>query len=334
MMNEDPWSDLPLPNSVAALSARRVDADLSWNFFWARDVDRRCLLILNHERDSSPRLRLPKLKEIDVLMVHDEDGQQQTLSLKLMDSEHRDLFYRLCMDIIEATANANSEKEAVQLALSRTWRWHHLLRGGGEGRLSPEEQKGLIGELFVLERFLLPQLPPADSLSAWGGPHGNPKDFEIGRTAIEAKARHGAARPFITISSEYQLDENGVDTLFLYVAELDRVPVDADTGFTLTDVADRVGQGMRIIDEGAMDLFDSLLISAGFEWSDDYSSWHWIEGPTRIYGVNSDFPRITSQNVTAGVENVRYSISLVECEPFLVDESALVGAIRRELHGN
>ena len=334
MMNEDPWSDIPLPNTVAALSARRVDADLRWDFFWARDVDRRCLLILNHERDSSPRLRLPKIKEIDVLMVHDEDSQQQTLSLKLMDSGHRDLFYRLCMDIIEATANANSEEEAVQLALSRTWRWHHLLRGGGEGHLSPEEQKGLIGELFVLEQFLLPQLPPADSLSAWGGPHGNPKDFEIGRTAIEAKARRGAARPSITISSEYQLDDNGVDTLFLHVAELDRVPVDADTGFTLTDVADRVGQTMRIIDEGAMELFDSLLISAGFDWSDDYSSWRWIEGPSRIYCVISEFPRITLQNVKAGVVDVRYSISLVECEPFLVDSSALVDAIRRQLHGD
>ena len=138
MMNEDPWSDIPLPNSVAALSARRVNADLSWDFFWARDVDRRCLLVLNHASDSSPSQRLPKLKEIDVSMVHDEDGPQRTLSLKLMDSSHKDLFYRLCIDIIQATSNANSEKEAVQLALSRTWRWHHLLRGGGEDRLSPE----------------------------------------------------------------------------------------------------------------------------------------------------------------------------------------------------
>ena len=332
-MNDDPWEDLPLPNSVAALSARRVDADLQWDFFWARDVDRRCLLVLNHSSDSSPSRRLPKLKEIDVSMVHHEDDKRQTLSLKLIESGHRDLFYRLCLDIIQATATANSEREAVQLALSRTWRWHHLLRGGG-GLLSPEEQKGLIGELLVLERYLLPQLPPVDSLSAWGGPHGNPKDFEIGRTAIEAKARRGAARPFITISSEYQLDQEGVEALFLHIAELDQTPVDADTGFTLTDAADRVGQAMRVIDEGAVDLYDSLLTSAGFDWGDDYSSWRWIEGPSRIYGVNSDFPRITQQNLKTGVVDVRYSISLNECQSFLVNENVLVEAIRRELHGD
>lgn len=62
-------------------------------------------------------------------------------------------------------------------------------------RLSAEEQKGLIGELLVLERYLIPLFGPADATSAWVGPTGSPKDFECGRTAIEAKARRGAA-PF------------------------------------------------------------------------------------------------------------------------------------------
>jgi len=48
----------------------------------------------------------------------------------------------LCRDIVECTARAKSEREAVALTLARTWRWHHLLRGGdtvtaGRPRVKP-----------------------------------------------------------------------------------------------------------------------------------------------------------------------------------------------------
>ena len=81
----------------------------------------------------------------------------------------------------------------MSAALSRTWRWHHLLRGGRGTLLSPEEQKGLLGELFVLERLLLPRMDASSAVTAWRGPLGAPKDFEAARVAIEAKARRGGA---------------------------------------------------------------------------------------------------------------------------------------------
>ena len=70
----------------------------------------------------------------------------------------------------------------MSAALSRTWRWHHLLRGGRGTLLSPEEQKGLLGELFVLERLLLPRMDASSAVTAWRGPLGAPKDFEIAKS--------------------------------------------------------------------------------------------------------------------------------------------------------
>lgn len=332
MMSDDPWSDLAVPNASDAINAKRVDPALRWGFFWARGVDRKCLLVLRHPAAASPRGRLPRLKGIEVTLTDADHGSERMLVLRLMDSAQRDIFYRLCRDIIASSGNAASEKEAVETTLARTWRWHHLLRGGGDGRLSPEEQKGMIGELFVLETFLLPHLPAIDAVQSWRGPLGAPKDFEIGRICIEAKARRGASTPYVAISSEYQLDDSGTDSLFLYVAELDRAPSDSDDGFSITAVAVRVRDAVAHGDNAAIDVFETAISASGFRWEDDYSADLWIAGPSRIYAAAGDFPRIVARSVAGGVSNVKYSISLPECEPFLVPPGAVEDALKRGRH--
>ena len=52
---------------------------------------------------------------------------------------------------------------------------------------------------------------------------------------IEAKARRGPAKPFVTISSEYQLDTEGTEALFLHVVELDRAPRESHEGIHSDD---------------------------------------------------------------------------------------------------
>ena len=151
-----------------------VDANLPWDFFWARGLDGRVLLTLSHATGSAPTTTLPRLRDIEVTLSPPDD-------FKLLDSNQRDIFQTLCRDIISAAAQVESEAEAVSAALMRTWRWHHLLRGGRGTLLSPEEQRGLLGELFVLERLLLPRIDASSAVTAWRGPLGAPKDFEIAR---------------------------------------------------------------------------------------------------------------------------------------------------------
>lgn len=332
-MTDDPWNDLTPPSNADALNARRVDADMPWGFFWARGIDRRCLLLLRHAEDASPKVRLPRLKGIETTLTDSDGDHNRTLALRLLDTAQRDIFHRLCLDIMASAAGAANETEAVAIALARTWRWHHLLRGGGDGRLSSEEQKGLIGELLVLDRMLC-NLSAHDAVSAWRGPLGAPKDFEIGRICIEAKARRGAATPYIAISSEHQLDTTGVDALFLHVAELDQAQSDSPGGFTLSEIARRLHSMIRNADQLAADLFESLLFAAGFDWEDDYSDVKWVRGPDRLYRVGDGFPCVTPASFPGGVLNVRYSVSLFECEPFRVPLDALTNTLAGDFHGD
>ena len=327
MMGNDPWEEIDTPSIADSVAARRVDANLPWDFFWARGVDGRVLLTLRHSAASAPTAQLPRLRDIEVTLAPPDESDTQLLAFKLLDSNQRDIFQTLCEDIISAATQSESESGAVSAALSRTWRWHHLLRGGRGSLLSPEEQKGLLGELLVLERLLLPRMDASSAVTAWRGPLGASKDFEVARVAIEAKTRRGGATPSLSITSEGQLDESGVDSLLLHVVELDEAPVEGSQGVTLHDVAERIRGQIRSLDPGSTGILETRLSAAGYRMEDDYSSHRWLEGATRIYQVSSDFPRIISGEIRSGVSNVRYSVSLAECEPFTVPVTALDEAL-------
>ncbi|MNQ28559.1 hypothetical protein D3C85_418530 [compost metagenome] len=323
MTTDDPWKELTAPTASAAINGKRVNAELPWDFFWARGTDRRHLLVLHHQQSASPNVKLPTLRGIETVITDADPDGRRSLILKLLDSAQRDLFYTLCLDIIATAGQAPTEAEAVNLSLTRTWRWHHMLRGGGDGRLSPEEQKGLAGEMVVLETLLLPRLSPYDAVMAWRGPLGSPKDFEIGGVCIEAKARRGAAKPYVAISSEYQLDATGSDVLFLHVANVDTAIVESADAFTLPEMARRVHSTIASGDMLAADLFERLIIASGLDWDADYSSDRMQIGTTAFYRVNAGFPAITPAVLSAGVRDVRYVIALPDCAAYLVTEQAL-----------
>lgn len=325
--SEDPWAELAPPRARDTLSARRVAEANMWDFFWGLDRDANCLLLLRFEGASAPSGRLPRLRGVEVL-VSNMDDDRPALLLRLLDHTLRDLFFRLCVDIIESTSRASSEREAVATALGRTWRWHHLLRGGGGGLLSQDEQKGLLGELFVLERYFVPALAPDVAVRAWRGPLGEAQDFVIGRTAIESKA-HGRNASSVWINSEFQLDDASLDALFLHLSAFDLAELDADDGFSLTDVVQRIRPRLQA-DIRALERYNALLAAAGFSDDDDYSEVRWIGGERSLYRVGPSFPRITAPRLPGGISDVRYTLSLVECAEFLDTPAALEQVLQRQ----
>ena len=330
--NVDPWKNIESPTASDAFKAHRVDKNGTWDFWWAVGIDRHRYLLLTHSSDATPSIVLPKMKGIETALAIDSGNEaKSTLSFKLVDTAQSDIFHRLCLDIISSCGNAKTEKESVSIAISRAWRWHHLLRGGRDGLLSPEEQKGLIGELRILESFLIPLFASAAALQAWGGPTGTPIDFEINRIGIESKARRGGSARFVSISSEFQLDDDGLDALFLNVAEVDRAEKEAVGSFTLTTAVENVRA--QLSDDALID-FEGKLSAVGFSWGDSYDDYWWIEGASHIYAVVDEFPKIAPDSITSGVSGVRYSISLPDCKPFLTSIDSVTEMLRSSIHAN
>ena len=330
---DDPWSEIGIPETIKTFTTRRVDVDLKWDFHWARSFDRKYLLLLQHDSKSNVDTPPPHLRGLEVRFTGESESNKRMLVFRLLDSSQRDIFHQLCINIIASTQNAKSEREALYLALMRTWRWHFLLRSGKNSFLSPEQQKGLIGELLLLEEHLFPSLPILDAVEAWQGPLEASKDFAIGRLCIEAKTRRGTATPHIVVSSEHQLDSEGLDLLFLHVLEIDSTTSDSTVGFSLTDVVCRVHSKILEKSNEAIDAFEMRLAAAGYCREDDYSNSQWVQGKGLLYQVTEEFPRIVTGGLNSGVAKVRYSVSLSECEPFLSTSNDLKHALSEMRNG-
>ena len=328
-MSENPWLAIEPPSVADSFRARRVDARLAWNFFWARDADSKVLLTLRHADDAAPTMPLPRLRGIDVALPPSDSNGERILAIRLLDSSQQDIFFTLCQDIVSAATREESEAEAVSISLMRTWRWHRLLQGKGNDRLSPREQKGLIGELLALEGHLLPKIGSSVAVSAWLGPLGSSKDFEIARLAVEVKARRGGAEPYVAITSEHQLDDSGIDALFLYVVDLDEAPQDSENSLTVQSVAERIRDRILAEDPIAAGVFETRLLAAGLNPEDDYSDYRWLEGDNRFYAVSGKFPRIVARDIRSGVSRVRYSIALADCQPFATTSERLAKALEK-----
>ncbi len=333
MARTDHWSSLDPPIGVSSISARRIPeiGTSDWGLYWALDGQGQCLLILQHRAEQPRSRRLPRLRGLLVETQPVEDAPGQRLIIRLRDRDQRAVFHRFCSDIVEATQVSRSGAEAVELFLGRTWRWRRLLRSGSDGRLSREEQRGLVGELCFLERHLIPAIGPVGAIDAWTGPDDAPKDFQIGWTSVEAKSR-SPHTPFIRISSADQLDASATTRLFLYVLEVSGAPGDS-AAVTVTDVASRVREAIAALDASAVVQFEERLNESGLDWNDDYSDNLMLIGGESAYEVAEGFPRITPAATLPGVEDVTYSVVLSRCEDFLVDVTAMIQAMVGEPDG-
>ena len=307
--NDTPWSGL----EAGRTDTRRVDATARWSWFWAVMPRADVALVLQLGDLPKPAPDLPKLKNLEIRFQTLPGGP--ILYIRLKDRAQLELFETLCRDVMAASALAQTEAEALERAIGRTFRWHYLLRGGKSEALTEEAQKGLIGEIEVL-RLLIGAIGAKPALSAWTGPSGAPKDFELKADCIEVKARRGASQPFVKITSEHQLADVPDRRLWLAVLAVDKVQ--RPHGRTLTEQVDEVKALLEATEPSAIMGWDMRLADAGYDALHDYSAWRWIVSAPEFHTVAEGFPRVAAP-VPLGVTGITYSLALSACAPWKTD---------------
>lgn len=310
-MQPDPWSEIG--KAGGSFTLRRVDASHPADFFWGRDGDGSCALVLVVGADTKVEETRPVLNGIKIIEAPDQDGNHAFV-LVLKRDDDRELFRHLCDDIVAACRDKVGDRAFLTSTIRRAWKWHSLLRGGAKQRLGPEEQQGLIGELLFLER-LASELTPKAALDAWRGPLDEPKDFAFSDRAVEVKARH-MGKDAVKISSESQLQV--VDGQHLFLAVFGLAPATADTpeAVCLDSLVGRVRTAMTAVDPSAGESFDARLLSAGYASDQDYTDTWWIPTTTAAYSVRGEFPRLEANLLPVGVNSVTYWLALDRCTAF------------------
>lgn len=312
----NPWSLINQP--AQDLSARRVDAAHPYDMFWAKDQLGHYLFIFefSKEQEEVRHLDLPDLAGIKTQYIPAAPSlSRNQFTLILNNSQDWELFYSLCSDLVGATRQAPSPKVALQIILRRLARWHEFLKAGRGGLLSEEKIKGLLGELLFLKKHLAPAFGLGNAVKFWQGPEGAPQDFAVGECAIEVKCHSGGTRPYVRISSEFQLC-NHLPELYLFVVTLSKGTEDLPDTVTLPSLIADVKRELGLASYDQLERFNDLLYSVGYIESNSYLNFIYLVTDESMYRVGPGFPRICPGNLTQGVARVSYEIDLLVCAEF------------------
>jgi hypothetical protein len=305
---------------------RRISADSPHDFYLGFDnpTSRRMLLVRVSKKEAFPFEQLPEFRgfEISVLKFPDEKPDKIMLSLSLNDASSSEIFSALCEDLFLISSKEPDEKKMVQYLRERLLQWKQFLELNGNQGLSPEAQRGLYGELRFLRDVLFAHMDISKAIVCWQGPSRKNQDFQISGTGIEVKTSVAKQHQKIQVANELQLDDNDLDSLFLYFLSLKET---YEHGETLPGIIDNI---RKIIDinNGSVTEFETRLFSAGYldKHRTRYSKTGYHNREIQIFQVDENFPRIIETDLKPGVGDVCYSIDLAVCRRFRVCEEDFI----------
>ena len=144
--------------------------------------------------DQIYKRKLLKTSQVSVTFV-----DKKTLYIRLEDIDAKEEFNEYAESIIIKAAQASSEIEMIEIAISKSLKWFNFLKPINERKLKPFQQQGLIAELLFLKK-IVNKIGLSDALNSWCGQESFDKDFILGKLGVEIKAKQ-SGKIKVTISS-------------------------------------------------------------------------------------------------------------------------------------
>ena len=309
-MKTNPWSQILRPSKN--LNAILADKDNTLEFFWAKDAVGNFLLILQTDLDVVQTDKIPKLNGIKVILGQMDKTYQ--LILTLISKEDKDIFYTLCMDLLDSTKNIKDENIAIDVLLKRLEKWQYFLKQSRK-LVDKKQLKGLIGELYFIKKYLLKNFEVDEALNFWKAPLQSVQDFELNSMAIEVKTK--ASINAITISSYEQLFTT-LDKLYLFVLTITDSTKKDKNSFNIYDLIEDIKESIGL---EYVDRFNHLLLLYGFLGLSEHKEFYFKISTDEFYEIVDGFPRISE--IPSSIENLTYRVNLDACKDFLVEEDFL-----------
>ncbi|SEP19390.1 PD-(D/E)XK motif protein [Nitrosovibrio sp. Nv6] len=272
--------------------------------------------------------RVPTCRGVRVTheVLETNSGVRTILRVMLEDQRLLDIFAVLSADLVNVVALERGGASALRRCIDRLCMWQGLLERVPLEGLSDESQRGLFGELMVLEHLQLSALDPLVGVLSWVGPDGAHQDFEIEGLAVEVKTTFTKRRTRLMIANEKQLDERTHHTLLLAHVRLDE---SATEGITLPDLVSRLRIALQP-DPAASREFDLRLMQCGYldVHAPLYGAHRFRVFGMRIFRVDGDFPRLTEANLPPGVGDIRYTIIADDLSSHEITKETVIELLR------
>jgi len=205
------------------------------------------------------------------------------------------LFTTNLADLVQV--NHTPPLNALEIAVRS---WNRLLQK--VTGLSEEEELGLIGELWLLERLLAGHGPEA--IASWVGPAGENHDFRFGSFEIEVKTTSQADRVHL-INGVHQLEASQGHDLFLLSVHLQMAG--GQTGFSLCELFARCRAKLDT-DGPSVLQFNRMLDQLGVSPEDEprYQRRFNMRSHPVLVDVVAECPRLTAELLRGALTDAGY----------------------------
>ena len=284
-------------------SYKRIDNTHPLDLYIGKDeLSRWTLLLLTEIR---PANILPS-KMISTSVGIRKD-KRWTLTFSLVDDTYMDMFVLFCSDIIDTSRSLKNKSKAASFVVNRYNEWREMWANSRGALLSPEEIKGLLGEMVFLQKYLAPKYGIEQAVMSWTGPRRLPQDFIVNETWYEVKTISSSGSEVI-ISSVEQLDSS--ETGELVVIHADKTSPSDTNAIGLNNLYSTISAS--ILDDDVKAWFSNMLLQYGYYPRPEYESAEYLFEVKKIshYTVDSTFPCLRRDAIPVSVMKVKYSLLL------------------------
>ena len=260
---------------------------------------------------------------VTVLKLDEDPDDSACFVLSVNSAIFNDIFSAMTKSLCQKLTTITNEKEAVHTFLDQLIKWQHFFERPDAIGLSPEAQRGLYGELYLLKNHLLSSSKGMlHILSSWVGSQNRQHDFQFSTASIEVKTCSSKQSQKLIISSEQQLDETLVPALYLYHLSLSIIE---NNNNTLPVIIEDI-RGSIISDHAASRIFEDILISRGYldTHTNKYTHIGYSVREENLFHVTKGFPKLTERDIPTGVGDLKYSVEVSACKNFTVVISEII----------
>ncbi len=312
------WRDLEArPVAYGSLNARRL-TDVAAVLAVDQQARRHVLLPINRLEEGFNDTRSRGLVVLSRMLEVENEPSRPFLDLCGTDPAGRDAFNVVATELVDQLRRGVASVEAVASSLAK---WRRFWSTAPLEGLTPEEIRGLFGELWFLLVWLLPH--GHEQVRHWVGPQGARSDFQWQGLSIEAKTTNSGRGHIHRINGIDQLDPPDDGRLLMYSL---RLREEAASSNSLASLALAISQELSNRPE-LNGIFEDQLAAAGYSslHADRYREIRFRIVDERLYRVEEDFPRLSAttfaRGVPMGIERIEYEVNLETC-PHLVVAAA------------
>ncbi|MED3311236.1 hypothetical protein COK59_04675 [Bacillus thuringiensis] len=275
--------------------------------------------ITNENWDEEQLKSFPKWRGIDIGQEYFSQigplKEKNFLVISQIVEDGEEIFERVLQNLVDHIL-IEEESPLYTVIYEVLDRWHNFFKRKWDAKLNLEEEMGLFGELYYIDKWLekFPNEPPL-IIKDWKGPLKNRIDFVGKNSGVEIKTVIPKIRDEVKISNEKQLELNPVtNKLFLYVLKIE---VNDSIGKSLQNIIEVIEEKLIERAPSLAVKFKDLLLEVGV-MSEEYDEHYFFVHEEIAYNANKEFPKLTSENLPLGITNVSYSIDLSHCNSFKV----------------